>query len=84
MVPSKKTLCYSLSLCILILTVVQSPSYIWLLQPHGLQHIRLPVPHHLPEFSQVHIHCIDDALQPSHPLTLTSSALKLCQHQGLF
>ena len=29
----------------------------------------LPVPHHLPEFAQVHIHCITDAIQPSHPLT---------------
>ena len=27
-----------------------------------------PVPHHLPKFAQVHVHCIDDAIQPSHPL----------------
>ena len=27
-----------------------------------------PVPHHLPEFAQVHVHCISDAIQPSHPL----------------
>ena len=26
------------------------------------------VPHHLPEFAQVHVHCIGDAIQPSHPL----------------
>ena len=45
----------------------------------------LPVPHHLPEFAQVHVHCIDDAIQPSHPLTPSSpSALDLFQHQGLF
>ena len=31
----------------------------------------LPVPHHLPEFAQVHVHCIGDAVQPS-------------QHQGLY
>ena len=44
----------------------------------------LPV-HHLPEFSHVHIHCISDAIQPSHPLTpLSPSALDLSQHQGLF
>ena len=43
------------------------------------------VPHHLPEFAQVHIHCIGDTIQPSHPLTPSSpSALNLCQHQGLF
>ena len=33
----------------------------------------LPVPHHLLEFAQVHVHCIGDAIQPSHPL-LPSSA----------
>ena len=45
----------------------------------------LPVPHHLPEFAKVHIHCIGDAIQSSHPLTPSSpSALNLAQHQGLF
>ena len=29
----------------------------------------LPVPHHLPEFAQVHVHWIDDAIQPLHPLS---------------
>ena len=43
----------------------------------------LPVPH-LPEFAQVHIHCIINAIQPSHPLTPSSFALSLSQHQGLF
>ena len=28
----------------------------------------LPVHHHLPKFVQVHVHCIGDAIQPSHPL----------------
>ena len=28
----------------------------------------LPVSHHLLDFSQVHVHCIGDAIQPSHPL----------------
>ena len=32
-----------------------------------------PVPHHLPEFAQVHDHWITDAIQPSHPLSLSSS-----------
>ena len=45
----------------------------------------LPVPHHLPEFAQVHVQCIGDAMQPSHTLTPSSpSALHLSQHQGLF
>ena len=44
----------------------------------------LPVPHHRPKFSQVHVHCIGDAIQPSHPLVPSSpSALNLSQHQGL-
>ena len=37
-------------------------------QPHGLQHARLPIPRHLLEFIQVHVHCIGDAIQPSHSL----------------
>ena len=45
----------------------------------------LPVPHHLWKSSQVHVHCITDAIQPSHPLLPSSlPALNLCQHQGLF
>ena len=44
----------------------------------------LPVPHHLPKFAQVHVHCIGDAIQPSHPLMPSSSALNLSQHQRLF
>ena len=45
----------------------------------------LPVPLHLPEFNQVHVHGISDAMQPSHPLTpSSSSSLNLSQHQGLF
>ena len=32
----------------------------------------LPVPHHLPKFAQVHVHCISDAIQPSHPMMPSS------------
>ena len=54
------------------------------LQPSGLQP-GLPVPLHLPEFAQVHVRCISDAIQPSHPLMLPSpSALNLSQNQELF
>ena len=43
-----------------------------------------PVPHHLPEFAQVQVHCIGDAIQPSHPLSSPfPPALNLSQHQGL-
>ena len=32
----------------------------------------LPVPHHIPKCAQVHVHCIGDAIQPSHPLMPSS------------
>ena len=55
------------------------------LQPHGLQHPRPLVPHHLPGFAQAHVHCIGDAIQSSHPLIPSSpSALSVFHHQGLF
>ena len=54
------------------------------LQPQDCSTPGLFVPHHLPEFAQVHICCFGDAIQPSHPLTPSSSALNLSQHQGLF
>ena len=41
-------------------------------------------PHHLPEFAQVHVHCIGDAVQPSHSLiSFSLSTFYLSQHQGL-
>ena len=43
------------------------------------------VPYHLPEFAQIHVHCIDYAIQPSNPLLSSSpSALQSSQHQGFF
>ena len=44
----------------------------------------LPVPCHLSEFSQVHVHWISDDIQPTHPLLLSSPAFNLSQHWGLF
>ena len=32
----------------------------------------LPVHHQLPELTQTHVHCIGDAIQPSHPLSSPS------------
>ena len=43
-----------------------------------------PVHHHLPEFAQTHVHRVDEAIQPSHPLSAPSpSALNLSQQQDL-
>ena len=69
--------------------------------PHGLQPTRLLRPwdfpgnstgvschcllHYLPEFAQIHIHWISDAIQPSHPLLPSSSfAFNLPQHEDFF
>ena len=55
------------------------------LRPHGPQHARLSVLHHLLELAQTHVHWVGDAIQPSHPLLSSSSpAFYLSQHQGLF
>ena len=44
----------------------------------------LPVHHQLPEFTQIHVHWVSDAIQPSCPLSSPSHpALNLSQHQGL-
>ena len=45
----------------------------------------LPIHHQLPESTQTHVHCVGDAIQPSHPLLSPSTpALNLSQHQALF
>ena len=43
-----------------------------------------PVLHYLPEFAQIHVHWVSDAIQSSHPLSPSSFAFNLSQHQGLF
>ena len=45
----------------------------------------LPVHCQLPEFTQTHVHWVDDAIQPSYPLLSPSPPVfNLSQHQGLF
>ena len=45
----------------------------------------LPVHHQLPEFTQIHIHRVSDAIQPSHPLSSPSlPAPNPSQHQSIF
>ena len=44
-----------------------------------------PVFHYLREFAQTHVHCVDDTIQPCHPLSPPlPPALNLSQHQSLF
>ena len=43
----------------------------------------LPFHHQLPEFTQIHVHWVGDAIQPSHPLSSSSlPAFNLSQHQA--
>ena len=45
----------------------------------------LPVHHQLPEFTETHVHRVNDAIQPSHPLSSPSPpAPNPSQHQSLF
>ena len=43
------------------------------LEPHRLQHARLPCPPPTPRAYSNSVHCICDAIQPSHPLSSPSS-----------
>ena len=44
-----------------------------------------PVHHQLLEPTQTHVHCVGDAIQPSHPLLSPSPpTFNLSQQQGLF
>ena len=43
-----------------------------------------PAHHQLLELAQTHVQQVGDDIQPSHPLSSTSPALNLSQHQGLF
>ena len=55
------------------------------LQPHGLQHARLPCPSTTPGVCSNSRPSVSDAIQPSHPLSSPSCpAFSLSQHQGLF
>ena len=71
-------LCNNLQFCCLLLfghSVVSNS-----LQPHGLQHPRVPCPS--PTSAQTHVHWAGDAIQPSHPLSSPSPfAFSLSQHQ---
>ena len=56
--------------------------------PHDPMDCSMPylfVLHYLLTFAEVHVHCIDDAIQPSHPLMPSfPCAVNLSQHHGLF
>ena len=60
-------------------------SCLTLCDPMNLSTPGLPVHHQLPEFTQIHVHRVGDAIQPSHPLSSPSPpGPNPSQHQGLF
>ena len=64
---------------------VQSLSHVRLCDSMNRSTSGLPVHHQLPEFTQIHVHRVSDAIQPSHPLLSPSPpALNPSQHQSLF
>ena len=55
------------------------------LQPHESQHARPPCPSPTPGVTQIHLHRVSDAIQPSHPRSSPSPpAPNPSQHQSLF
>ena len=57
----------------------------WLCDSTNCSMPGFPDLHCLPEFAQIHVHWVGDAIQPSHLLSSPSPpALNLSQHQGLF
>ena len=51
---------------------------------HGLQHARPPCPSPCPEFTQVHVHFIGDAVQPTDPLSPFSPSALSFPASGTF
>ena len=58
-------------------------SSVWLCNPMGCSMPGFPVLHHLLELAQTHVYWISDAIQPSHPLLL-SSCLQSVPASGSF
>ena len=56
-----------------------------LCDPMNRSTLGLPVHHQLLEFTEIHVHRVSDAIQPSHPLSSPSPpAPNPSQHQSLF
>ena len=69
----------------LLFSSVQWLSRVRLCNPMNHSTPGLPVHHQLLEFTQTHVHRVDDAIQPSHPLSSPSPpAPNPSHHQGIF
>ena len=64
-------------------SVVQLCPTLW--DPMDCSMPGFPVQNQLPNFAQIHVHRVGDAVQPSHPLLSPSPpAFNCSQHRGLF
>ena len=70
-------LCYQFS-------SVQWLSHVRLCDPMNHSTPDLPAHHHLPEFTQTHVHRVTDAIQPSHPLSSPSPPAPNPSHIRVF
>jgi len=66
------------------LSSIQSLSRVRLFANHGPQHARPPCPSPTPESTQTHVHCVGDAIQPSHSVIPSSSCPQSLQASGYF
>ena len=65
--------------------VARLPNHVQLSNLIDYSMLDSPVLHHLPESAQTHVHWVDDAILPLHPLLPTSPPiLNLSLHQSLF
>ena len=74
------TLFYYWSICCCSVTLL----CLALCDPMDCSKTGFSVLHYFPELAQTHVHWVDDAIQPSHPLSAPFPAFSLSQHQGLF
>ena len=63
---------------------VQFSRSVWLCNPMDCSTPGLPVHHQFLEFTQIHIHWVGDAIQPSPLLSPSPPAFNLSQHYSLF
>ena len=64
---------------------IQSLSRVPLFDPMNRSTPNLPVHHHLPEFTQTHVHRVSDAIKPSQSLSSSfPPASNPSQHKSLF
>ena len=69
----------------LLLLLLSRFSRVRLCDPVDCSTPALPVRHQLPELTQIHVHRVGNAIQPSHFLLIPSPpAFNPSQHQGLF